>query len=784
MAGSSNNSWTIVSPEESAAAETLRPLTERAERQDEPSAPTDGVGTKPSDGPHGLTEEDHLKSEEPVVEDNEDVNASSLCSSAPSESHPHPPTGGAVVSTLEPESFSDSYSDLGPSADTPAETPTETAVPPLSTETLGRLDPGPEEEVREQTEVQDRTQTVREEEEEEEAQQEMHESSPIDAPQDPSVQTESLEPELRRRRLVALEQIGHDDEQEVEEEFQLPQREQDSGITLNKCILGAVILLGLGTIFISGVLVDLDEESDSPSGELRESESSGKQEWLTPDVSQPGVKAETAEFLSTFTQGNEQIEMLQAQVQNEELKVAKAQAAEGSTERLGQQELQRENSRLKKEVQSVSLLQKELERMRTELDSVPTLQREVQALWSTLTQMKLSAAAATTPPSGRTEHSIPEPAEHNKDKQDRGVTKEWKDAEKANWKKEKQRRKDGGKTGGKESDKDKYDGGKYEKRHKHDKQGHETREWKKDKSKKGDEGMSYKEKKEKKEWPHEADKKHKKFEKGKDGRDFKESKYNQEKPRGSENKHWKKEGDGHKEEKYDKRPWKERDGNGGHNRKASGEGKEHSKDQKKWVKYEKKEWKNGKEDRIVVEKSYRKAWDAEKSAKHDEKSKTTKPAPASSQVKPAVGQPEYWSRQRARIQHSAKTPPQCDSPDSCAHAQGLRPVALAEFEAILSSYLSKAQAAGVEASQADELRKLAAEMFENGAFPHDRTSFEDYVEDVGDVLEDLVEAEEDGADSAVEDEMEGFEREVMQKFMLLREKDKVRADLERKRTRG
>ncbi|CAL9705727.1 unnamed protein product [Knipowitschia caucasica] len=728
MAGSSNNSWTIVSPEESAAAETLRPLTERAERQDEPSAPTDGVGTKPSDGPHGLTEEDHLKSEEPVVEDNEDVNASSLCSSAPSESHPHPPTGGAVVSTLEPESFSDSYSDLGPSADTPAETPTETAVPPLSTETLGRLDPGPEEEVREQTEVQDRTQTVREEEEEEEAQQEMHESSPIDAPQDPSVQTESLEPELRRRRLVALEQIGHDDEQEVEEEFQLPQREQDSGITLNKCILGAVILLGLGTIFIS--------ESDSPSGELRESESSGKQEWLTPDVSQPGVKAETAEFLSTFTQGNEQIEMLQAQVQNEELKVAKAQAAEGSTERLGQQELQRENT------------------------------------------------AATTPPSGRTEHSIPEPAEHNKDKQDRGVTKEWKDAEKANWKKEKQRRKDGGKTGGKESDKDKYDGGKYEKRHKHDKQGHETREWKKDKSKKGDEGMSYKEKKEKKEWPHEADKKHKKFEKGKDGRDFKESKYNQEKPRGSENKHWKKEGDGHKEEKYDKRPWKERDGNGGHNRKASGEGKEHSKDQKKWVKYEKKEWKNGKEDRIVVEKSYRKAWDAEKSAKHDEKSKTTKPAPASSQVKPAVGQPEYWSRQRARIQHSAKTPPQCDSPDSCAHAQGLRPVALAEFEAILSSYLSKAQAAGVEASQADELRKLAAEMFENGAFPHDRTSFEDYVEDVGDVLEDLVEAEEDGADSAVEDEMEGFEREVMQKFMLLREKDKVRADLERKRTRG
>lgn len=65
---------------------------------------------------------------------------------------------------------------------------------------------------------------------------------------------EDPEPEVRRRSLLAaLERIGRaEEEEEAEEEFQLPQREEDSGFSVNKCILGAVILLGLGTIFFSG----------------------------------------------------------------------------------------------------------------------------------------------------------------------------------------------------------------------------------------------------------------------------------------------------------------------------------------------------------------------------------------------------------------------------------------------------------------------------------------------------------------------------------------------------
>ncbi|MEQ2202824.1 hypothetical protein XENOCAPTIV_016914, partial [Xenoophorus captivus] len=64
---------------------------------------------------------------------------------------------------------------------------------------------------------------------------------------------EKAEPEERRKKSL-LEQIGRreEEEEEVEEEFQVPQRENDSVFSLNKCIVAALILLGLGTIFFSG----------------------------------------------------------------------------------------------------------------------------------------------------------------------------------------------------------------------------------------------------------------------------------------------------------------------------------------------------------------------------------------------------------------------------------------------------------------------------------------------------------------------------------------------------
>lgn len=51
--------------------------------------------------------------------------------------------------------------------------------------------------------------------------------------------------------------------------------------------------------------------------------------------------------------------------------------------------MEKENSRLKKEMASLPVLQKENERMKRELDVVPALQKEVETLRSTVTEMKL-----------------------------------------------------------------------------------------------------------------------------------------------------------------------------------------------------------------------------------------------------------------------------------------------------------------------------------------------------------------------------------------------------------
>lgn len=72
----------------------------------------------------------------------------------------------------------------------------------------------------------------------------------------------------------------------------------------------------------------------------------------------------------------------------------------------------------------------------------------------------------------------------------------------------------------------------------------------------------------------------------------------------------------------------------------------------------------------------------------------------------------------------------------------------------------------MDTSKIEELKKLATEFFKDGVFVHDQMSFQEFVEDLSDILEDMVEVDEnDGEeDSAIEDEMEEFEREVIKKF--------------------
>lgn len=52
--------------------------------------------------------------------------------------------------------------------------------------------------------------------------------------------------------------------------------------------------------------------------------------------------------------------------------------------------MEKENSRLKKEMASVPVLQKENQRMKRELESVPALQQELETLRATVTELKFS----------------------------------------------------------------------------------------------------------------------------------------------------------------------------------------------------------------------------------------------------------------------------------------------------------------------------------------------------------------------------------------------------------
>ncbi|XP_018536020.1 pre-B-cell leukemia homeobox interacting protein 1b isoform X2 [Lates calcarifer] len=941
---SANNSWTILTPEET-AAETLRPLAEGTQQHEEALASAAGSGAnQPAEGAasaEGSPVEEHLASEEKTAELSGDtsteqhtsVSASITDAPAPaslevsgsfapdrdalnqSEGLPE----GLAQSSPDPDSFSDSYTHITPSPDD------EPPASLLSTETLGGVEYTQEEErfAREGVLHQLNGEEVQQEGEESDLSPRTTDlGKQADSPVDSEVGEErtekaekEAEPEVKRRRslLASLERIGRtEEEEEGEEEFQLPRREEDSGFSLNKCILGAVILVGLGTIFFS--------ESDYGTRELKDSEAPGKQEWLNPEAPPPPLDADSTELLNKLAKGNQQISVLQAQLQaqKEELKVAKGQAAEEAKERLRWEEVEKENSRLKTEMASLPVLQKENERMTRELESVPALQKELETLRSTVTELKRSSATeaaqgpvkpTTSPPSGQPGDSRQDAAgtaerqakipwkdqkekktDRKKDKYDNGETKEWKVREKSEWKEgEKKEGKDGSKT---EWKKGKHEQGKLDKAKdkegKQKRQSEETKqwkekEWKKEKASRGDEGKPWKSREGKKEWIEKSEKKDWKEEKGwkkakhekvnegkqwkgkeerkewKAGKDHGEKHKDREEWKGE--KEWKKAKDGFKEsgkEKWEKKDWKEKgekkewkkdgewkgrngkyegkEGRGKGERKQWEESENHGKNhgkERKW-KDERKQWKenewknkNGKDEKEWKRKDERKRWEKkEEEWKRGEEEKRQngdwkKDKPSSQKHKdenefsgihhhknhgedvwvdgkarrshsqPSVKQPEYWVQQKDRLQHDPKPPQKCNSPETCAQAEGLRPVPLPEFEAILQTYLAKAEEAGVDASVREELKKLAAEFFKDGVFVHDKMSFQDFVEDVGDILEDMVEGDEDNeeedSDTEREEEMEEFEREVMKKFSVPgagEKEEKIKAESRKESVRG
>lgn len=169
---------------------------------------------------------------------------------------------------------------------------------------------------------------------------------------------------LRRRNLPPFEaprpRTSDEEEEEEEEEVEFKieeKKETKPWLSVNKCIAAGVVLLFLGSLFLSG---------DFDGAEVTDGEQS--QDWLSGDPK------EMKELLDKLTQENQQIAQLEAQLkaQKQELDSAlKAVALSGDEKRRA--DLETENAKLKDELLVLPDLKKELETLRARVTELSAL---------------------------------------------------------------------------------------------------------------------------------------------------------------------------------------------------------------------------------------------------------------------------------------------------------------------------------------------------------------------------------------------------------------------------
>ncbi|XP_011478929.1 pre-B-cell leukemia transcription factor-interacting protein 1 isoform X2 [Oryzias latipes] len=754
--GSSTNSWTLLSPEEAAAIESVGPVDDGTESLgDAPSLSEEVAGAaaefKPADiaVETVLSEEGHQVCQETSPESSEGPIPSSPARMSPRPSTPldppdldlesQPPVihdivttspsdnehlGGVSfvtnidlsapldvpeveVSSVETELLSlapptaecsapaevDTSADSGsiPSSDV-GETPDRTAEPDPPTETITatssfsveaesgvipeRKEPPPpltrqsddegpapetrglaeEEEEEEEAAVKPEMQTQEEEEEEEE--------------EDPSG---SFDDGLRRRNVASFDaarpRTSDEDDDEEEVELKLPERgEEKPWFSVNKCIVGALVLLFLGSLFLSG---------DFDASELSDGEQS--QDWLGPDPQD--MKA----LMDKLLQENQEIRQLESQLQTktEELDLEVRAAAASGDER-GKAELETENAKLKEELGSLPELKEELEQLRARVTELSRL---------------------SVPP--------PPPSSSRPDDVAAGEPDAMEDAGAgAPLQEELQRQKGLLMDSKKRLEGMKKDGG-------HRKQLQDGLEEVRRKLSQHVESLGKK------------------------------------KPQETRRKEGKgKRSEGHRKE--EKKEWK-------HGKEGGWKGKEE-------------EWKPPKENsHKEAWRKHQDEWERKKSERRVDREERRKEKPWHSRSHPPHPQQQqpprqqhhshFWKDQELKLHRSVRPQLGCSSLEDCAAKEGLYPVELPEFEELLEGYLSKLERSSAESKS--RIRKLTAEFFEDGVFIHDRALFSSFAEDVADVLEDMVDLFEAGKQTrhdSLEEEMEEFEREAMWKF--------------------
>ncbi|XP_018593871.2 pre-B-cell leukemia transcription factor-interacting protein 1-like isoform X2 [Scleropages formosus] len=628
---------------------------------------------------------------------------------------------------------------------------------------------------------------------------------------------------LRKRKVRPLgpldktEKQADEDEDEEEEYRPIQQVEEHGGFSLNKCILGALILLGLGTILFS--------DDDVEVRELKDPEVPLSQDWVNRDMEAMRVQ-EMAQLLDKLAQENQQIAVLQAQLQSqaEELNLALQRAEEGGKEFVRKEELEKEN-----------------EQMRMELSSLPSLQRELETLRARVTELaqitaskdstQFPSSAPVSPSSDQNENSSQstgvekaasmEGEDHQRDRLTEELERQKVLLQESRKRLEEMKVENGGKKGVREGlveverrlteeveklgqrreakRKERHGGRKWEGQGDRDvmkKWGRQERkEWKEGKdAKRGDDawGSDGKEWQERKEWRDGKDwkldrdgrrdterqledtgerrewKGEKDWKKGRDDRDNRNEWKEKESKNSRGEKEWKHQGNGERDRAWkqqnDIKEWEEKRkewSKGGDRRRDNGkEEMKHGewKINEVYHRDEEQSKDGSSHESHVGERSNKEFKEEGKKERHWKSTADKKPLDAAHRHHEHN---DYWKGKKQKLQHYYRAPVNCSDIAACAKQEGLVPVQLADFEGLLASYLEKLGEA--ESKSKEEIGTLVRDFFVDGVFSHDRISFRDFVEDLADILEDIVEA---GGNEELEDEMEEFEREALRKFVL------------------
>ncbi|XP_039607960.1 pre-B-cell leukemia transcription factor-interacting protein 1-like isoform X1 [Polypterus senegalus] len=564
---------------------------------------------------------------------------------------------------------------------------------------------------------------------------------------------------VRKRRGTEVKSpTGADFIERGQHEVRVDQEQWWDGLTLNKCIIGALVLLGLGVVLFSGSYTEIEDDEGLETEELKQEALSQTLDWQNINMEQlqedPQALQTLTKLLDKLAKENQQIRLMQAQLQTEK------------------EELQTVLEKTEATMQCPELVQKNTQLMQ-KVQLLPALQEEVEILRQKVTEFNVTGSTSSL-------LNITLESENRRLAEELKIEKEKTSAllnqketlvaetlmlrqelDKQRKLLESMRTELEGLVGNSNAT---YTEGERTVR------GTRIRESLVELEKRLALELQHSEKlKDKKYSPHTQLHHDQKKEMKNKIEMAGAGKVHEWKEMGDKNDFRKKEGhvEGLLNEKENKWKTKKED-----EWKMRKEGEWKTRKERNIKREDEETWKDRKEYNLhkTEHKHVHSQWNKENKPRGEDKGDMHKvkrhwETPGEGAARPDHRHHEhnkFWKNDGERKKHY-RAPEGCTGIEECALKEGmehfktsLKPVQQQDFGKILGTYLEKVK----DQISRQELEKFSDGFFENGVFVHDRMFFRDFVEDVEEMLEDIIERQ-----GGKDDEIEEFDEEVLHHFL-------------------